>query len=81
LVVFNPGNQDISFYDAREFSVHWFKDGQAVRGNRIQLNCVCKGRYAAVVVYRPTNQGIGIAFHSGRFCFADDTVKLQNADN
>ncbi len=81
LLVYNPGDQDLSFYGSRFFSVHWFKDGQPVRGNSIKLDCVCKGRYAVIVVLKRTNQGIGIAFHTGRVCFADDTVKLQDANN
>ena len=72
LLVYNPYNSGLDFYNSDRFLVLWFKDGKPVRSNQIRLECVCKGKYAVIVLNKATKQGIGIAFHSVRACYADD---------
>ena len=74
LLVYNPNHQDPRFYESRIFDVFWFKDSRPVRGNRIELDCVCKGKYTVVVINRRTNRGIGFAFHNARACLADASI-------
>lgn len=79
LLVYNPNHPDPRFYESRTFEVFWFKDGRPVRGNRVQLDCVCKGKYTVVVINRQTNKGVGFASHNVRACLADASV-IKNTD-
>ncbi len=82
LLVYSPNNPGLNFSDSRRFSVHWFKDGQPVRSNQVRLECMCKGRYAVVVINRATKQGIGIAFHAvSRACYADEVPTTSDGTN
>lgn len=72
LLVYNPNDPDLGFYDSSRFTIHWFKDSRPVRSDRVRLDCVCKGSYAVIVINKLTQQGIGIAFHSVQACLANE---------
>lgn len=80
LLVYNPNDSDLDFYNSSRFSIHWFKDSRPVRGNGVNLECVCKGRYAVIVINRLTKQGIGIAYYSASACFTvqNSVIKLDS---
>ncbi len=78
LIVYNPYNPNLYFYDTDRFSIYWFKDGQPLRDKDIQLECICKGKYAVVVLNDATKQGIGIAYFTvGASCYTHE-VALPN---
>ncbi len=79
LLVYNPKDPDLNFYGTREFAVYWFKDERPIRGTN-RIDCVCKGRFAAIVIHRGTQHAVGIAFHTGRACYADE-VSVANDVN
>ena len=74
LLVYNPYNPNLYFYDTDRFSIYWFKDGQPLRDKDIQLECVCKGKYAVIVLNDATKQGIGIAYHTVNACYVNEVV-------
>jgi hypothetical protein len=72
LIVYNPDYSDLNFYNSTEFEIQWFKDGELV-GNRTRLNCICKGKYAVIVIDNVSITGIGRAFYTGSACsFGED---------
>ena len=79
LVVYNPRRPDLDFYNFSRFAVYWFKDGKPIKGTH-RTECVCKGEFAAIVIYKPTNRGIGIAFYEGRACAADQLKTIPDID-
>ena len=79
LLVYNPKDPDLNFYGTREFAVYWFKDERPIRGTN-QIDCVCKGRFAAIVIHRGTQHAVGIAFYTGRACYVDE-VSVANDVN
>jgi len=79
LLVYNKDNQNLNFYGSNKFLILWFKDGKQIdRTNR--LKCICRGRYAVVVINRLTKQGIGIAYFTGRSCAAEEIKKSIGND-
>jgi len=80
LLVYNPYNPSLDFYDSDRFLVLWFKDSRPVRGNEVRQECVCHGKYAVIVLNKATKQGIGIDFYSAHACYADD-FSVANDNN
>lgn len=81
LVVHNPSEPDLRYFDSRRFKVYWFKDGQPVRSRSIQLDCVCKGDYAAIVMHTTTQQAVGIAYYNARACFTIENSVNSGSDS
>jgi len=79
LVVYNPSRPDLNFYNSSRFAVYWFKDGRPIKGTH-RIECVCKGEFAAIVIYKPSNRGVGFAFYEGRACAADQLETVLNTD-
>ncbi len=78
LIAHNPNHPSLDFYDSRRFLTLWFKDNRPMRSNGIRIECVCRGKYAAVVLNKATQQGVGIAFYSVGACSADESPSTIN---
>jgi len=81
LVVHNPNSPDLDFYDSRRYGVYWFKDGRPlVRSTKTRLECVCKGIYTAIVMYRGTQTAVGMASIGVGRCLPDTGTSVANPD-
>lgn len=63
LLVYNPNDPNLNFYGSGEFAIRWFKDGIPFEGTN-RLDCVCRGRYSAMVRHIPSQRHVGIADYS-----------------
>ena len=71
LVVYNPNDPDLNFYNSKEYQVMWLRAGE-LAGTSTSLQCICKGKYAVIVLNRLTQTGVGKAFYySTANCNAD----------
>lgn len=80
LLVYNPYNSSYDFYNSGRFQVLWFKDGRPIKASGVQLECVCKGKYAVIVLNKATQQGIGIAFYSAPACYENSITTSEGVN-
>ncbi len=81
LLVYNPYNPSLDFYDSGRFDIYWFKDGRPLRDKEVRMECICRGKYAVVVLNKATKQGIGIGFQTIiHACPATTDAAANNTD-
>ncbi len=78
LVVYNPNDADLNFFNSDEYQVIWVSEDGVLAGTRTRLQCVCKGRYSVIVLNKLTHTGVGRAFYTSLAnCNSDNTGVLS----
>ena len=74
LLVYNPNDPNLDFYNFDRFTVYWYKDGNLIESGTNKLACVCKGYFVVEVVDKLTHKRIGRARIVGTACYADEVA-------